>query len=87
MHNQRAASPQIVLYRDVTHTLPSPNSCPAPLTEANFADVASRNGISVAAIKAVAQVESGGHGFDDQYRAKILLKRTTFASTPPKGST
>lgn len=79
VHNQRAASPQIVLYRDVTHTLPSPNSCPAPLTEENFADVASRNGICVAAIKAVAQVESGGRsGFDDQYRAKILFEAHHF---------
>lgn len=79
IHTQRAAKAQIVLHRDVTHTLPPQTACPAPLSDANYAEAALRNGVTVPAIKAVAQVESGGRsGFDDQYRAKILFEAHHF---------
>lgn len=56
-----------------THAAASVNVL-GPLSEANFSDVATRQNIPVAAIKAVARVESGGRsGFDEQYRPKILF--------------
>ncbi len=79
IHGQRASKAQVVMYRDVTHTLPQPNACPAPLTDTNYTEAATRHGITMAAIKAVAQIESGGRsGFDDQYRAKILFEAHHF---------
>lgn len=79
IHAKRAAAPQVVFYRDVTHTLPQPNSCPAPLSDADYTAAATRNGITMAAIKAVAQIESGGRsGFDEQFRAKILFEAHHF---------
>jgi hypothetical protein len=75
IHTRRAATPQIVLYRDGTHTLPAVNACPAHLSDTHYADAATRHGVTVAAIKAVAFVESGGlSGFDAQDRAKILFE-------------
>ena len=79
IRSRRAASPQVSLNRDITHLLPTSSSCPAPLSEQNFSEVATRQNISIAAIKAVAQVESGGRsGFDDQYRPKILFEAHHF---------
>jgi len=79
VHAQRAATPQIRIFRDITHTLAQPAFCPAPLTDSDFAAASTRQGVSVPAIKAVAQVESGGRsGFDDQYRAKILFEAHHF---------
>lgn len=79
IHNARASTQQIVLYRDVTRTLAQPNACPASLSDADYTAAATRHGITMAAIKAVAQVESGGRsGFDDKYRAKILFEAHHF---------
>lgn len=79
VHADRAARAQIVLHRDVTHTLLPPQSCPAPLSDAQYAAAAARHGVDVAAIKAVAEVESGGRsGFDDRHRAKILFEAHHF---------
>lgn len=75
----RASRSQIVLYRDVTRTLREPSTCPAPLSDADYTACALRNGITMAASKAVAQIESGGRsGFDDKYRPKILFEAHHF---------
>ena len=75
----RAARPQINFHRDVTRTLRAASACPAPLSDADYTACALRNGITIAAIKAVAQVESGGRsGFDDAYRPKILFEAHHF---------
>lgn len=75
----RASRPQIVFYRDVTRTLREQSACPAPLTDADYTACAVRNGITMAAIKAVAQIESGGRsGFDEKYRPKILFEAHHF---------
>ncbi len=79
LHSSRAARPLITLSRDVTRTLLAPYACPAPLTDAQFKDAAMRNDVEVAAIKAVALVESGGTtAFDKQYRARILFEAHQF---------
>jgi hypothetical protein len=79
IHAQRAAKPQIVLYRDITHTIDLPNMCPAPLSDSDFEAAATRHSITVAAIKAVSFVESGGRsGFDERSRAKILFEAHKF---------
>jgi len=71
---------QTPMPHDVTGTLPVQDRCPASLSEADFAAVATRNGITVAAIKAVAAIESGGRsGFDDLYRPKILFEAHHFS--------
>ncbi len=76
---KRQAAQQINIYRDVTKTLPQQMRCPAPLSETDFELAAIRHGVSVAAIKAVAKVESGGRsGFDDEYRPKILFEAHYF---------
>ena len=75
----RASRPQVVFYRDVTRTLGEPSACAAPLSDADYTACALRNGITMAAIKAVAQVESGGRsGFDEKYRPKILFEAHHF---------
>jgi len=79
VRRRRAAAPQLVLGEDITHTLPEVSACPAPLNDDDYRDVAQRHNITVAAIKAVAQVESGGRsGFDDTYRPKILFEAHHF---------
>ena len=79
LHSSRVVRPLITLSRDVTRTLLAPYACPAPLTDVQFQDAAVRNGVEVAAIKAVAQVESGGTmAFDKQYRARILFEGHQF---------
>jgi hypothetical protein len=76
---RRAAAPQLMAGEDVTHTLAEPAECKAPLNDENFKDVARRHSLAVAAIKAVAQVESGGRsGFDDSNRPKILFEAHHF---------
>ena len=48
-------------------------------TQGDYIAAAARHRITMAAIKAVAQVESGGRsGFDDQFRAKILFEAHHF---------
>lgn len=49
------------------------------LSDEDFCRAAKRLGCSVAAIKAVAEVESRGDGFDSQDRPKILFERHKFA--------
>lgn len=79
VEHRRAAAPLLTMPDDVTSTLPIPNGVPAPLSEADYANAAKRNGVEVAAIKAVAQVESSGaRGFDDQGRPKILFEAHHF---------
>jgi N-acetylmuramidase len=79
LHARRAALPLITLSRDVTRTLLAPSACPAPLTDVQFTDAAARLGVEVAAIKAVAKVESGGRiAFDSKYRASILFEAHQF---------
>ncbi|MDM0116137.1 N-acetylmuramidase family protein [Variovorax sp. J22R133] len=57
-----------------------------PLAEGDFADAAQALGCEVAAVKAVAEVESRGGGFDAMQRPKILYERHVFARcTDPKG--
>lgn len=50
------------------------------LTEQNFKDAATELGIEIAAIKAVAEVESRGAGFFDDGRPKILFEAHIFSS-------
>jgi hypothetical protein len=79
VRRRRAAAPQLMPGQDLTHTLAEPAECKAPLNDENFKDVAKRHNIAVAAIKAVAQVESGGRsGFDDSNRPKILFEAHHF---------
>lgn len=57
------------------------NSCRNPergLTEANYAQAAEALGVEVAAIKAVAEVETAGEAFDDMGRPRILYERHYF---------
>jgi hypothetical protein len=79
LHSLRAARPLIELYRDVTHTLPPPSVCFAPLSEAQYAEVAQSLDIEVAAIKAIAEVESSGAGYDNQGRPIVRLEAHQFS--------
>jgi N-acetylmuramidase len=78
LHAERASKPLVKLFRDVTHTLPGPSSCPAPLSEADFEASAKRLNVEVAAVKAVAEVETAGNAFDSQYRPVILFEAHKF---------
>lgn len=79
VENRRAAAPLLTMPEDVTATLPTPHGVPAPLSEADYTNAAQRNGIEVAAIKAIAQVESSGQsGFDAQGRPRILFEAHHF---------
>jgi hypothetical protein len=73
-HAARAARPLVNLFRDVTHTIDGPSVCHAPLSEAEYAESAKRLGVEVAAIKAVAEVESRGDAFDAKNRPKIMFE-------------
>lgn len=77
---------------DVTNTLPRRGGNPPRLTDQDYADLARRHGVELAAIKAVAQVESGAQGaFDSLNRPVILfeahkfggLSRNHFQATNP----
>jgi hypothetical protein len=58
----------------------------AALAEQDFADAAQILGCEVAAVKAVAQVETAGAGFDASRRPTILYERHVFSrSTTPAG--
>jgi hypothetical protein len=82
IYGRRKGSPQILLNRDVTKTLPQQTICPAPLSDLNFQEVADRNGITVASIKAVAKVESGGGEADSTtlIGPRYFLRRITLAN-------
>lgn len=54
------------------------NTCADATTEADMATFAARLGCSVKQLKAVSLVESGGAGFDDKGRPKILFERHLF---------
>lgn len=57
-----------------------------PLTEAAMVAAAQNLGCEVAAIKAVAEVESRGSGFDSQGRPTVLYERQVFSrNCTPKG--
>lgn len=76
---RRRVAPLLSLSSDITSTLPTATSRPPAIVEADFAAVAQRNAIQVAAIKAVAEVESGGRtGFDESARPKILFEAHHF---------
>ena len=49
-----------------------------PLTEADYRKAAKTSTLEIAVIKAVAEVESKGKGFDDQDRVTILFERHKF---------
>lgn len=57
----------------------------AALAEPDFVDAAGRLGCDVAAVKAVADVETAGAGFDAAKRPTLLYERHVFArcTTPP----
>jgi N-acetylmuramidase len=57
-----------------------------PLTPERFAAAAQELGVEAAALRAIAQVESAGSGFDSKGRPTILFERHVFArNTAPKG--
>lgn len=65
--------------RDVTDTLPAPNSSAPRLSLTDYDTAATDLGIEAAAIHAVAQVEAGGRtGFDGEGRPKILFEGHLF---------
>ena len=79
VEHRRAGAPLLTMPEDVSRTLLTPNSVPAPLSDDDYAAAAKRNDVEVAAIRAVAQVESGGaRGFDNQGRPKILFEAHHF---------
>jgi hypothetical protein len=79
INTKRKSVPQINVYRDVTKNLSLPTTCPVPLADSHFKEVADRHGVTIEAIKAVAKVESGGRtGFDDKNRPKILFEAHHF---------
>jgi len=78
---RRRAAPLLIMPQDVTGFLPlPPGAAPAALSEGDYAEAAARQQVEVAAIKAVAIVESGGlSGFDDRGRPKILFEAHHFS--------
>ncbi|MFN7726642.1 MAG: N-acetylmuramidase family protein [Rubrivivax sp.] len=79
LRSRRAAGPRLSLAHDLSNILADPSENKAPLNDANFAEVATRHNITVAAIKAVAEIESGGRsGFDSDNRPKILFEAHHF---------
>ena len=54
------------------------NTCADATTDADMATFAARIGCSVKQLRAVSLVESGGSGFDDKGRPKILFERHLF---------
>ena len=70
-----------VFTRDVTDTLPAPNSAAPRLSVQDYETAATEMGIESAAIRAVAEVEAGGRtGFDNAGRPKILFEGHKFRS-------
>lgn len=79
VEQRRRTGPLLTMSEDVMGILPTPNGTPAPLGDLDYTAAAQRNDLEVAAIKAVAIVESGGrNGFDDQGRPKILFEAHHF---------
>ena len=79
LETRRRLAPLLTMTEDVTGILPTPSAVPPPLSEADYQAAATRNNVSVPAIKAVAKVESGGrNGFDAQGRPKILFEAHHF---------
>ena len=76
--NRRRNGPLLNMPSDATATLPQPNSNPVPLIDVDYEAAAKRQRVEMAAIKAVAAVESGGAGFDNQGRPKILYEAHHF---------
>lgn len=77
---RRRARPLLQMPTDVTNTLPTPANVPAALSQADYAAAAARQSVEVAAIKAVAVVESGGRsGFDAVGQPKILFEAHHFS--------
>ena len=58
--------------------LPSPNPSAPVLSEADFKKAADQLGVEAAVVHAVADVESGGKGFDSQGRPRILFEAHWF---------
>lgn len=54
------------------------NACAPAVTDADIATLAARLGCTVKQLRAVSKVESGGAGFDDKGRPKILFERHLF---------
>jgi hypothetical protein len=78
--NRRRAAPLLTMREDVTNTLPRQNATPPALSDADYQAAATRQNVEVAAIKAVAIVESGGRtGFDTRGRPKILFEAHHFS--------
>ena len=76
---RRRTGPLLTMDADCYALLPVPAGVPAALTDVDYAAAAQRNNLEVAAIKAVATVESGGRkGFDDLGRPKILFEAHHF---------
>lgn len=75
----RRVAPRLDLRYDVTKVLPTTTANTTPLTNQDYAAAAKRHDVEVAAIKAVALVESGGRtGFDADGRPKILFENHVF---------
>lgn len=70
--------PLLNMPSDVTATLPSPTQVPPPLNDSDYEVAARRQSVELAMIKAVAIVESGGAGFDERGRPKILFEAHKF---------
>ncbi|QNQ10663.1 N-acetylmuramidase family protein [Sphingomonas alpina] len=80
VERRRRVGPLLTMPTDVTATLPTPTGIPPALTEADYSTAATQQNVEVAAIKAVAVVESGGRsGFDSQGRPKILFEAHHFS--------
>jgi hypothetical protein len=63
---------------NATLLLPTPNPGAPILTDADYQNAATELGVEVAAIRAVAEVESSGSGFDRQGRPTILFEALHF---------
>lgn len=75
----QAAPPPTPAGSELSCWLPVPNPNAPHLTDKDFQTAADQYGIEVAAIRAVAKVESGGRtGFDAQGRPKILFEAHIF---------
>jgi hypothetical protein len=75
---QSSLSQPISIQPTQASLLPPPNPSAPSLTEADFKNAAQSLGLEVAVIKAVAEVESSGKGFDSKGRPKILFEAHWF---------
>ena len=72
------AAEHVRVTRNVTGTLPQVSGVPLRITDADYAAVAARHNVQAAAVKAIAEVESHGDGFDADNRPKILFEGHQF---------